>query len=178
MQGRVLIKVRGVIRGITRHGVQSILIFQMIQGSSVFKETNEKCGSLETTKNNWLKVSVFICQYKMWSLHLSFWLGCNDLHRQIKSIHRTIGIRILTIYFSLEGRQACPKTSGSKEIKGKRRKARFFLTRLVTYYLFDNELAIRAFMFGLHWTPEPWLSEYMQFKTNHSRKRKNITSRK
>ena len=41
MQGRVLIKVRGVIRGITRHGVQSILIFQMIQGSSVFKETNE-----------------------------------------------------------------------------------------------------------------------------------------
>ena len=52
MQGRVLIKVRGVIRGITRHGVQSILIFQMIQGSSVFKETNEKCGSLDTTKNN------------------------------------------------------------------------------------------------------------------------------
>ena len=45
MQGRVLIKVRGVIRGITRHGVQSILIFQMIQVSSVFKETNEKCGS-------------------------------------------------------------------------------------------------------------------------------------
>ena len=45
MQGRVLIKVRGVIRGITRHGVQSILIFQMIQVSSVFKETNEKCRS-------------------------------------------------------------------------------------------------------------------------------------
>ena len=43
-----------------------------------------------------------------------------------------------------------PETSGSKEIKGKRRKERFFLTRLVTYYLFDNELAIRAFMFGLH----------------------------
>ena len=52
MQGRVLIKVRGVIRGITRHGVQSILIFQMIQGSSVLKETNEKCGSKDTTKNN------------------------------------------------------------------------------------------------------------------------------
>ena len=52
MQGRVLIKVRGVIRGITRHGVQSILIFQMIQGNFVFKETNEKCGSLDTTKNN------------------------------------------------------------------------------------------------------------------------------
>ena len=59
-------------------------------------------------------------------------------------------MRMFTIYFSFEGRQACPKTSGRKEIKGKRRKARFFLTRLVTYYLFDNELAIRAFMFGLH----------------------------
>ena len=59
-------------------------------------------------------------------------------------------MRMFTIYFSFEGRQACPKTSGSKEIKGKRRKARFFLTRSVTYYLFDNELAIRAFMFGLH----------------------------
>ena len=57
-------------------------------------------------------------------------------------------MRMFTIYFSFEGRQACPKTSESKEIK--RRKARFFLTRLVTYYLFDNELAIRAFMFGLH----------------------------
>ena len=55
---------------------------------------------------------------------------------------------ILTIYFSLEGRQANTKKSGSKEIKGKKRKLGFFLTRLVTYYLFDNELAIRAFMFG------------------------------
>ena len=45
MQGKVLIKLRWVIRGITRHRVQSILIFQMIQGNSVFKETNEKCGS-------------------------------------------------------------------------------------------------------------------------------------
>ena len=51
-------------------------------------------------------------------------------------------------------------------MKGKRRKARFFLTKSVTYYLLlllllllllpiDNELAIRAFMFGLHSTPEP-----------------------
>ena len=59
-------------------------------------------------------------------------------------------MRMFTTHFSLKGRQAYPKTSESKEIKGKRRKARFFLTRLVTYYLFDNELAIRAFMFGLH----------------------------
>ena len=70
------------------------------------------------------------------------------------------------------------KKSGSKETKGNRRKARFFLTRLVTYYLFDNELAIRAFMFGLHWTLEPWLSESVQFKTNHTRKRKKITNKK
>ena len=72
------------------------------------------------------------------------------MHRQIKGIHKSIGMRMFTTHFSLEERQACPKTSGSKEIKGKRRKARFFLSRSVTYYLFDNELAIRAFMFGLH----------------------------
>ena len=74
-------------------------------------------------------------------------------------------MRIFTVYFSLEGRQAYTKKSGSKQMKGKRRKARFFLTRSVTYYLLllllllllpiDNELAIRAFMFGLHSTPEP-----------------------
>ena len=65
-------------------------------------------------------------------------------------------MRILTGYFSLEGRQA-----HTKKIEVK--KARFFLTKSVTYYLLllllllpiDNELAIRAFMFGLHSTPEP-----------------------
>ena len=59
-------------------------------------------------------------------------------------------MRVFIIYFSLEGRQAGTKKSGNKEIKRKRRKARFFLTRLVTYYLFDNELVIHAFKFGLH----------------------------
>ena len=33
-------------------------------------------------------------------------------------------------------------------------------------------------MFGLHWTLEPWLSECVQFKTKHSRKRKKITNKK
>ena len=59
-------------------------------------------------------------------------------------------MRVFIIYFSLEGRQAGTKKSGSKEIKRKRRKARFFLTRLNPYYFFDNELAIRAFKFSLH----------------------------
>ena len=59
-------------------------------------------------------------------------------------------MRVFTIYFSLEGRQAGTKKSGSKEIKRKIRKARFFLTRLASYYFFDNELVIRAFKFGLH----------------------------
>ena len=102
----------------------------------------------------------------------------NDLLSQIKSSHQTIGMRTLKVCFSLEGRQANTKKFESKEVKGKRRKARFFLTRLVTYYLCDNELAIRAFMFGLHWTLEPWLSECVQFKTKHSRKRKKITNKK
>ena len=31
---------------------------------------------------------------------------------------------------------------------------------------------LRAFMFGLHSTPEPWLSECAQFKTNYSRKQR------
>ena len=41
----------------------------------------------------------------------------NDLHSQIKSSHRTIGMRISTIYFPLEpwGRQAYTKKSGKKE---------------------------------------------------------------
>ena len=102
----------------------------------------------------------------------------NDLLSQIKSSHQTIGMRTLKVYFSLEGRQANTKKFESKEVKGKRRKARFFLTRLVTYYLCDNELAICTFMFGLHWTLEPWLSECVQFKTKHSRKRKKITNKK
>ena len=59
-------------------------------------------------------------------------------------------MRVFIIYFSLEGRQAGTKKSGSKEIKRKRRKARFFLTRLAPYYFFDNELVIRAFKFDLH----------------------------
>ena len=59
-------------------------------------------------------------------------------------------MRTLEVNFSLEGRQANTKKFENKEVKGKRRKARFFLTRLVPYYLCDNELAIRAFMFGLH----------------------------
>ena len=42
----------------------------------------------------------------------------NDLHSQIKSSHQTIGMRILTVYFSLEGCQAYTKKSESKEIKG------------------------------------------------------------
>ena len=42
----------------------------------------------------------------------------NDLHSQIKSSHQTIGMRILTVYFSLEGCQAYTKKSGSQEIKG------------------------------------------------------------
>ena len=42
----------------------------------------------------------------------------NNLHSQIKSGHQTIGMRILTVYFSLEGCQAYTKKSGSKEIKG------------------------------------------------------------
>ena len=33
-------------------------------------------------------------------------------------------------------------------MKGKRRKARFLVIRLVIYYLLDDELAIRAFKFG------------------------------
>ena len=39
------------------------------------------------------------------------------LHSQIKSNHQTIGMRIFTVYFSLEGRQAYTKKSGSKQMK-------------------------------------------------------------
>ena len=31
---------------------------------------------------------------------------------------------------------------------------------------------LRAFMSGLHSTPEPWLSECVQFKTNYRRKQR------
>ena len=40
------------------------------------------------------------------------------MYSQIKSGHQTIGMRILTVYFSLEGCQAYTKKSESKEIKG------------------------------------------------------------
>ena len=83
--------------------------------------------------------SICIYVYRKYAHYIwAFDQDNNDLHSQIKSSHRTIGMRISTIYFPLEawGRQAYTKKSGSKERKGKRRKARFFLTRLLTYYLF------------------------------------------
>ena len=56
-------------------------------------------------------------------------------------------MRIFTVYFSLEGRQAYTKKPGSKERKGKRRKARFFLIGLVTYFLLiSNQIKSGKFM--------------------------------
>ena len=70
------------------------------------------------------------------------------MHRQIKEYSQND--RHACIHdLVLEGCQAGTKNSGTKEIKGKRRKARFLVTRLVIYHLLDNELAIRAFKFGL-----------------------------
>ena len=62
-----------------------------------------------------------ICIYKSikFAHHiLAFDQDNDDLHSQIKSNHQTIGMRIFTVYFSLEGRQAYTKKSGSKQMKG------------------------------------------------------------
>ena len=61
------------------------------------------------------------------------------MHRQIKGIHKSIGMRMFTTHFSLEERQACPKTSGSKEIKEREEKQDSLLPgQLPITYLITN----------------------------------------
>ena len=87
---------------------------------ALFSRNNWKVGELKfDQKNKYLYLYV----YRKSAHHLwAFDQDNNDLHSQIKSNHQTIGMRILTGYFSLEGRQAHTKKIEVKKWKEREEK--------------------------------------------------------